>query len=96
MTAPQNTDAADAAGDRSPEASSRGVHHLTHARRRSRPDPGAVGARFLPPSTDQPGWRLVDLIIGWIFLAIAACYLYRVLSGTVVTSLPGEPGGGLP
>ncbi len=39
--------------------------------------------------------RRVDLVIGWIFLATAAYYLYRVLSGTVVTSLPGEPGGGL-
>lgn len=56
----------------------------------------AVGARFLPTDTDQAGWRRVDLVIGWIFMVIAAYYLYRVLSGAVVTSLPGEPGGGLP
>ena len=56
----------------------------------------AVGARFLPTDTDRSGWRRVDLVIGWVFLAIAAYYLWRVLSGAVVTSLPGEPGGGLP
>lgn len=56
----------------------------------------AVGARFLPTDTDRSGWRRVDLVIGWVFLAIAAYYLWRVLSGVVVTSLPGEPGGGLP
>ena len=56
----------------------------------------AVGARFVPTDTDRSGWRRVDLVIGWVFLAIAAYYLWRVLSGAVVTSLPGEPGGGLP
>lgn len=56
----------------------------------------AVGARLLPDTSDQPRWRRIDLVIGWIFLAIAAYYLYRVVSGAVVTALPGEPGGGLP
>lgn len=56
----------------------------------------AVGARFLPATADQPGWRRVDLVVGWIFLIIAAYYVFRVASGAVVTSLPGEPGGGLP
>ncbi len=41
-------------------------------------------------------FAVVAFVVGWVFLAIAAYYLYRVLSGAVVTSLPGEPGGGLP
>lgn len=55
----------------------------------------AVGARLFPTSTEASHWRRIDLVIGWMFLVAAAYYLYRVVSGAVITSLPGEPGGGL-
>ena len=55
---------------------------------------GYLGARLLPEGTDIR-WSRLDRIVGALFLVAAAYYLYRIVSGQVVTSLPGEPGGGL-
>jgi hypothetical protein len=54
-----------------------------------------VGARLLPTG-DDVRWARLDLVVGVLFVAAAVYYLYRVLSGDVITALPGEPGGGLP
>lgn len=56
----------------------------------------ALGARLLPAGTAAVPWRRLDLVVGALFLAASAYYLYRVGSGAVVTRLPGEPGGPLP
>ncbi len=56
----------------------------------------AVGARLLPADTDPARWRRFDLIVGGLFMLAAGYYLFRVLSGSVITQLPGEPGGPLP
>ena len=56
----------------------------------------AAGARLLPTGTADVPWRRLDMLVGVLFLAAAAYYLYRVASGAVVTQLPGEPGGPLP
>jgi cytochrome c biogenesis protein CcdA len=55
---------------------------------------GYLGARLLPEGADVQ-WSRLDRVVGILFLFAAAFYLYRILSGQVVTSLPGEPGGGL-
>lgn len=56
----------------------------------------AAGARLLPTGTADVPWRRLDTVVGVLFLAAAAYYLYRVISGEVITQLPGEPGGPLP
>lgn len=52
---------------------------------------GSVGSRLLPTGTSVP-WRRLDVVIGVLFLVGAGYYLFRVLSGAVYTSVPGEPG----
>jgi len=56
----------------------------------------ALGARLLPTGTDVVPWRRLDVVVGALFLVAASYYVWRVVSGAVVTQLPGEPGGGLP
>lgn len=55
-----------------------------------------AAARLLPSGTDDVPWRRLDVVVGVLFLLAAAYYAYRVASGTVITQLPGEPGGPLP
>jgi cytochrome c biogenesis protein CcdA len=56
-----------------------------------------LGARLLPSGAAGGGlaWRRLDLVVGVLFVAAGAYYLFRVLNGDVTTSLPGEPGGGV-
>lgn len=56
----------------------------------------AAGARLVPDGADPALWRRLDLAVGALFVAGAGYYLFRVLSGAVITALPGEPGGPLP
>ncbi|MDQ3384493.1 MAG: hypothetical protein M3503_00535 [Actinomycetota bacterium] len=56
----------------------------------------ALGARLLPTGTDVVPWRRLDVVVGALSLVAASYYVWRVVSGAVVTQLPGEPGGGLP
>lgn len=56
----------------------------------------AAGAGLLPSGTGDVPWRRLDLVVGALFLLAAAHYVYRVVSGAVITQLPGEPGGPLP
>lgn len=51
----------------------------------------AVGSRLLPTGSSVP-WRRLDVIVGVFFLAAAAYYVLRVVTGQVYTTLPGEPG----
>ncbi len=51
----------------------------------------SIGSRLLPTGTSVP-WRRLDVVIGVLFLAAAGYYLFRVLTGQVYTSVPGEPG----
>ena len=51
----------------------------------------SIGSRLLPTGTGVP-WRRLDVVVGVLFVAAAAYYLYRVLAGDVYTTLPGEPG----
>jgi len=53
-----------------------------------------IGSRLLPTGKSVP-WRRLDVVIGVLFLAAAGYYLFRVLTGEVTTSLPGEPGSPL-
>ena len=56
-----------------------------------------AGARFIGSADpSSPRWRRLDLAVGLVFLAAAAYYVFRVVSGTATTVLPGEPGGLLP
>lgn len=55
-----------------------------------------AAARLLPSGTQDVPWRRLDLVVGSLFMLAAAYYVYRVLSGAVITLLPGEPGGPLP
>ncbi|MGH8983352.1 MAG: cytochrome c biogenesis CcdA family protein [Acidimicrobiia bacterium] len=55
---------------------------------------GYAGARLLPEGNDIR-WSRLDRVVGTLFLLASAYYVYRILSGQVITSLPGEPGGGL-
>lgn len=50
-----------------------------------------IGGRILPTGQAVP-WRRLDVVVGGLFLAAAGYYLYRIGSGQVYTSLPGEPG----
>lgn len=54
-----------------------------------------IGARLLPTGTAAVPWRRLDLVVGVLFLAAAAYYVFRIVSGDVTTKLPGEPGSGL-
>lgn len=54
-----------------------------------------VGARLLPSGTRHVPWLRLDVVVGLLFLAASAFYLYRVINGDVSTKLPGEPGSGL-
>ncbi len=54
-----------------------------------------LGARLLPSGTASIPWLKLDVVVGAMFLAASAFYAYRVLSGDVITKLPGEPGSGL-
>jgi cytochrome c biogenesis protein CcdA len=56
----------------------------------------AAGSRLLPAGTETVPWRRLDVVVGALFVLAATYYIYRVLSGEVVTRLPGEPGGPLP
>ena len=49
----------------------------------------AAGARFVRSGTD-PRWAWLDLIVGVLFLAGSAYYVFRLLHGDVSTQLPGE------
>lgn len=51
----------------------------------------SLAGRLLPTGDSVP-WRRLDVVVGGLFLAAAGYYLFRVLSGQVITSLPGEPG----
>ena len=51
----------------------------------------SIGSRLLPTGSSVP-WRRLDVVIGVLFLAAAGYYLYRLLTGQVYTSVPGEPG----
>ena len=51
----------------------------------------SIGSRLLPTGASVP-WRRLDVVIGVLFLAAAGYYLFRVLTGQVYTSVPGEPG----
>jgi len=53
-----------------------------------------LAGRLLPTGGSVP-WRRFDVVIGLLFLAAAAYYLYRVATGQAATALPGEPGTGL-
>jgi cytochrome c biogenesis protein CcdA len=53
-----------------------------------------LGARLLPGGGGL-AWRRLDLVVGVLFVAAGAYYLFRVLNGDVTTSLPGEPGSGV-
>lgn len=56
-----------------------------------------AGARFIGSADpDSPRWARLDRVVGLLFLAAAAYYVFRVASGTATTILPGEPGGLLP
>jgi cytochrome c biogenesis protein CcdA len=55
----------------------------------------AAAARLLPRGTSLVPWRRLDLIVGALFVAASAYYLYRVFHGDVSTKLPGEPGSGI-
>lgn len=50
-----------------------------------------VGSRLLPTGAGVP-WRRLDVVVGILFLAAGAYYAYRLASGQVYTTLPGEPG----
>lgn len=50
-----------------------------------------IGGRLLPTGRAVP-WRRLDVVVGSLFLAAAGYYLYRIGSGQVYTTLPGEPG----
>jgi cytochrome c biogenesis protein CcdA len=54
-----------------------------------------LGARLLPGGGGRLAWRRLDLVVGVLFVAAGAYYLFRVLNGDVTTSLPGEPGSGV-
>lgn len=54
-----------------------------------------LGARLLPAAGGGPAWRRLDLVVGILFVAAGAYYVFRVLNGDVTTSLPGEPGSGI-
>lgn len=57
----------------------------------------AASARFIGSADpDSPRWARLDRVVGFLFLAAAAYYVFRVASGTATTILPGEPGGLLP
>lgn len=57
----------------------------------------AAGSRLVPRGEANPKlWRRLDLVVAALFLAAAAYYVFRVVSGEVTTALPGEPGGPLP
>ena len=51
----------------------------------------ALGSRLLPTGKSVP-WRRLDVVVGTLFLLAAGYYLYRVGSGQVFTTMPGEPG----
>jgi cytochrome c biogenesis protein CcdA len=51
----------------------------------------ALAGRLLPTGANV-SWRRFDVAVGFLFLAAAAYYLYRVATGQAVTTLPGEPG----
>ena len=56
-----------------------------------------AGARWVGGA--EPGsrrWARLDIVVGVLFLIAAAYYVFRVVSGTATTALPGEPGGLLP
>lgn len=56
-----------------------------------------AGARFIGSADpDSPRWAGLDRVVGLLFLAASAYYVFRVVSGTATTILPGEPGGLLP
>lgn len=54
-----------------------------------------VGSRLLPRGTSAIPWNRLDLLVGLLFLAAAAYYVYRLANGEVLTKLPGERGSGL-
>ncbi len=54
-----------------------------------------LGARLLPTGTSRVPWRRLDVVVGVLFVAAAAYYVFRILNGDVTTKLPGEPGSGL-
>lgn len=57
----------------------------------------AAGARWVRGAdAESPRWARLDRVVGALFLVAAAYYLFRVLSGTATTILPGESGGLLP
>ena len=49
----------------------------------------ATGARFVRSGTDSR-WARLDLVVGCLFLAGSAYYVFRLLNGDVTTQLPGE------
>ena len=51
----------------------------------------SIGGRLLPTGDAVP-WRRLDVVVGALFLAAAGYYLLRVVTGQVITALPGEPG----
>lgn len=50
-----------------------------------------LGSRLLPTGTAVP-WRRLDVVVGVLFLLAGAYYVYRIVSGQVYTTMPGEPG----
>lgn len=54
-----------------------------------------VGSRLLPHGTSRVPWPRLDLIVGLLFLAASAYYVFQLATGNVTTTLPGEPGSGL-
>lgn len=57
----------------------------------------SAGARWVGGAgASSSRWARLDRVVGALFLAAAAYYLFRVLSGTATTILPGEAGGLLP
>ena len=56
----------------------------------------AFGSRLVVGEDGPKLWRRLDVVVGALFVAAAAFYLFRVVSGAVTTALPGDPGGPLP
>ncbi|MGH2760588.1 MAG: cytochrome c biogenesis protein CcdA [Actinomycetota bacterium] len=54
-----------------------------------------VGSRLLPRGTKAIPWHRLDILVGLLFLAAAAYYVYRLVNGEVFTKLPGERGSGI-
>lgn len=57
----------------------------------------SAGARWVRGADPaSPRWARLDRVVGALFLVAAAYYVFRVLSGTATTILPGESGGLIP